>query len=71
MKTEVKEVTFQVPNKKQIIKDVTLDLIEKFKTEYPENGQGWKLAMYEAIDNEIMKFQGSLEYWKAIRKNIK
>ena len=33
MKTEVKEVTFQVPNKKQIIKDVTLDLIEKFKAE--------------------------------------
>ena len=68
MKTEVKEVTFQVPNKKQIIKDVTLDLIEKFKAEH---GFNWKLEMYEAIDNEIMKFQGSLEYWKAIRKNIK
>ena len=38
MKTEVKEVTFQVPNKKQIIKDVTLDLIEKFKADR-ENDQ--------------------------------
>ena len=68
MKTEVKEVSFKVPNKKNIIRDVTLDLIEKFKGEH---GTNWKLAMYEAIDNEIMKFQGSLEYWKAIRKNIK
>ena len=66
--SEVKEVTFQVPNKKQIIKDVTLDLIEKFKCEH---GTNLKLEMYDAIDNEIMKFQGSLEYWKAIRKNIK
>jgi hypothetical protein len=68
MKTEVKEVTFKVPNKKDIIRDVTLELMEKFKAEH---GFNWKLAMYEAIDNEIMKFQGSLEYWKAIRKNIK
>jgi len=68
MKTEVKEVTFQVPNKKDIIREVTLDLIEKFKAEH---GSSWKLEMYEAIDNEIMKFQGSLEYWKAIRKSIK
>jgi hypothetical protein len=68
MKTEVKEVTFQVPNKKDIIREVTLDLIEKFKAEH---GLNWKLEMYEAIDNEIMKFQGSLEYWKAIRKSIK
>jgi len=68
MKTEVKEVTFKVPNKKQIIKDVTLDLIEKFKDEH---GDVWELALYEAIDNEIVKFQGSLEYWKAIRKLIK
>jgi hypothetical protein len=68
MKTEVKEVSFQVPNKKNIIRDVTLELVENFKTEH---GFNWKLAMYEAIDNEIMKFQGSLEYWKAIRKNIK
>ena len=68
MKTEVKEVTFEVPNKKNIIRDVTLDLIEKFKAEH---GFNWKLEMREAIDNEIMKFQGSLEYWKAIRKNIK
>lgn len=68
MKKEVKEVTFQVPNKKDIIRDVTLELIEKFKAEH---GADWKLAMYEAIDNEIMKFQGSLEYWKAIRKSIK
>jgi hypothetical protein len=68
MKTEVKEVAFQVPNKKQIIKDVSLDIIEKFKAEH---GDEWKSAMYEAIDNEIMKFQGSLEYWRAIRKNIK
>jgi hypothetical protein len=68
MKTEVKEVTFQVPNKKQIIKDVTLDIIEKFKAEH---GADWKLNCYEAIDNEIMKFQGSLEYWRGIRKLIK
>ena len=68
MKTEVKEVTFKVPNKKDIIRDVTLELVENFKAEH---GFNWKLAMYEAIDNEIMKFQGSLEYWKAIRKNIK
>lgn len=68
MKTEVKEVSFQVPNKKDIIRDVTLELIEKFKAEH---GTDWKLEMYDAIDNEIMKFQGSLEYWKAIRKNIK
>ena len=66
--SEVKEMTVLVPNKKQMIKDVTLDLIEKFKAEH---GDGWKLEMYEAIDNEIMKFQGSLEYWKAIRKLIK
>jgi len=68
MKTEVKEVTFQVPNKKDIIREVTLDLIEKFKAEH---GYFWKTEMYKAIDNEIMKFQGSLEYWKAIRKSIK
>jgi hypothetical protein len=68
MKTEVKEVSFQVPNKKNIIRDVTLELVEKFKAEH---GVNWELPMYEAIDNEIMKFQGSLEYWKAIRKSIK
>jgi len=69
MKTQVKEVSFQVPNKKDIIRDVTLELVEKFKAEH--DVFTWKLAMYEAIDNEIMKFQGSLEYWKAIRKSIK
>jgi hypothetical protein len=68
MKTEVKEVELKVPSKKDIIRDVTLELIDKFKAEH---GVDWKLEMYEAIDNEIMKFQGSLEYWKAIRKNIK
>ena len=68
MKTEVKEVELKVPSKKDIIRDVTLELIDKFKAEH---GADWKLEMYEAIDNEIMKFQGSLEYWKAIRKNIK
>lgn len=68
MKTEVKEIELKVPSKKDIIRDVTLELIDKFKAEH---GADWKLEMYEAIDNEIMKFQGSLEYWKAIRKNIK
>jgi hypothetical protein len=68
MKSEVKEVEFKVPNKKQILKDTALEVIEKFKQEHGEN---WKLECYEAIDNEIMKFQGSLEYWKGIRKLIK
>ena len=68
MKTEVKEVEFKVPNKKDILRDTALDIVEKFKAEH---GEDWKLNCYEAIDNEIMKFQGSLEYWKGIRKLIK
>ncbi|NBQ17453.1 hypothetical protein EBU24_03985 [bacterium] len=68
MKTEVKEVEFKVPNKKDILRDTALDIIEKFKAEH---GADWKLNCHEAIDNEIMKFQGSLEYWKGIRKLIK
>jgi hypothetical protein len=68
MSVEVKEVEFKVPNKKDILRDTALDIIEKFKAEH---GAGWKLECLEAIDNEIMKFQGSLEYWKGIRKLIK
>lgn len=68
MSNEVKEVEFNIPNRKQILKDVTLELIEKFKAEH---GDSWKLEMYEAIDNEILKFKGALEFWKGIRKNIK
>ena len=68
MKTEVKEVEFKMPSKKDIIRDTAFGIIEKFKAEH---GKDWKLECFEAIDNEIMKFEGSLEYWKAIRKNIK
>jgi hypothetical protein len=68
MKTEVKEVEFQVPNKKDILKETANKIIEDFKAEH---GADWKLNCYEAIDNEIMKFQGSLEYWRGIRKLIK
>ena len=50
MKTEVKEVTFQVPNKKQIIKDVTLDLIEKFKAEH---GDGLLHGFWVFVSNMI------------------
>ena len=68
MSNEVKDVEINIPNRKQILKDTALDIIEKFKQEY---GEDWKLYCYEAIDNEIMKFKGSLEYWKGIRKLIK
>jgi hypothetical protein len=68
MKTEVKEVEFKVPNKKDILKETATKIIEDFQNEH---GEDWKLNCYEAIDNEIMKFQGSLEYWKGIRKLIK
>jgi len=68
MKTEVKEVTFKVPNKKDILKETANKIIEDFKAEH---GADWELNCYEAIDNEIMKFQGSLEYWRGIRKLIK
>lgn len=68
MKTEVKEVELKIPSKKDILRDTALDIIEKFKAEH---GVNWKLECYEAINNEIMKFQGSLEYWKGIRKLIK
>jgi hypothetical protein len=68
MSIEVKEVEFNVPDRKQILKDASLEMIEKFKQEH---GEDWKLNCYEALDNEIMKFKGGLEYWKGIRKLIK
>lgn len=68
MKTEVKEVTFKVPNKKDILKETANKIIQDFQNEH---GADWKLNCYEAIDNEIMKFEGSLQYWRGIRKLIK
>lgn len=62
------EVEFKTPNKKDVVKSAALEIIEKFKQEH---GADWKLNCYEAIDNEIMKFQGALEYWKNVRKAIK
>ena len=58
---------FIAPNKKDVIKKAYFDIALNFKTEYGDN---WKVEALKSIQNEIDKFEASLEFWSKIKENV-
>lgn len=58
---------FIAPNKKEVIKQASLDIVVNFKSEYASN---WKAEALKSIQNEIDKFEASLEFWNKIKSHV-
>lgn len=58
---------FIAPNKKDVIKKAYFDIALNFKTEY---GDTWKVEALKSIQNEIDKFEASLEFWNKIKSHV-
>jgi hypothetical protein len=61
------EQQFIAPNKKDVIKKASIDIVVNFKSEY---GATWKDEAIKSIDNELDKFKASLEFWSKIKENV-